>query len=97
MGHELHIPSVFHVFDYDLPDGCDDHVRCIGRTGESGRSVSLAREEYALNLTAIESYIGHQIPVSKHNSDALLTDLPAPKRLTRPYGSGPPPQRRAVP
>jgi hypothetical protein len=52
---------------------------------ESGHSISLACEEYALNLPAIETYTGHSIPVSKYNSDALLlTDLPAPKRLARP-------------
>ncbi len=89
----LHIPLVTHVFNYDLPDDCEDYVHRIGRTGragESGSSISLACEEYALNLTAIESYIGHQIPVSKYNSDALLTELPAPKRLTRARpGTGP--------
>ncbi len=89
----LHIPLVTHVFNYDLPDDCEDYVHRIGRTGragESGHSISLACEEYALNLPAIETYTGHSIPVSKYNSDALLTDLPAPKRLARPRtGNGP--------
>lgn len=83
----LHIPLVTHVFNYDLPDDCEDYVHRIGRTGragESGYSITLACEEYVLNLPAIETYIEHSIPVSKYNSDALLTDLPAPKRLTRP-------------
>ena len=82
----LHIPEVTHVFNYDLPDDREDYVHRIGRTGRagaSGHSISLACEEYALNLPAIEEYIGHSIPVSKYNSDALLTDLPAPKRLAR--------------
>ncbi|WP_127959521.1 ATP-dependent RNA helicase RhlB [Serratia microhaemolytica] len=86
----LHIPSVTHVFNYDLPDDCEDYVHRIGRTGragQSGHSISLACEEYALNLPAIEAYTGHSIPVSKYNSDALLDDLPAPKRLPR-RGSG---------
>lgn len=49
-----------------------------------------ACEEYALNLPAIETYIGHSIPVSKYNPDALMTDLPKPLRLTRPRtGNGP--------
>ncbi len=89
----LHIPLVTHVFNYDLPDDCEDYVHSIGRTGragESGHSISLACEEYALNLPAIETYTGHSIPVSKYNSDALLTDLPAPKRLARTRtGNGP--------
>lgn len=85
----LHIPAVTHVFNYDLPDDCEDYVHRIGRTGRagaSGHSISLACEEYALNLPAIEAYTGHSIPVSKYNSDALLDDLPAPKRLSRPRG-----------
>ncbi len=89
----LHIPAVTHVFNYDLPDDCEDYVHRIGRTGRaglSGHSISLACEEYALNLPAIETYTGHSIPVSKYNSDALLTDLPAPKRLARSRnGNGP--------
>ncbi|EPL9571956.1 ATP-dependent RNA helicase RhlB [Providencia rettgeri] len=90
----LHIPSVTHVFNYDLPDDCEDYVHRIGRTGragESGNSISLACEEYALNLPAIEEYIQHSIPVSKYNSDALLSDLPAPRRRHRPRPGG---QRR---
>lgn len=82
----LHIPSVTHVFNYDLPDDCEDYVHRIGRTGragESGHSISLACEEYALNLPAIEDYIQHHIPVSKYNSHALLKDLPVPKRRHR--------------
>ncbi len=74
-----------HVFNYDLPDDCEDYVHRIGRTGRagaSGHSISLACEEYALNLPAIETYIGHSIPVSKYNPDALMTDLPKPLRLS---------------
>ncbi|GAB7216953.1 hypothetical protein DZS_50480 [Dickeya ananatis] len=89
----LHIPLVTHVFNYDLPDDCEDYVHRIGRTGRagaSGCSISLACEEYALNLPAIEDYIGHRIPVSKYNSEALMTGLPEPKRLSRPRTSGGP-------
>ncbi|MFM9726354.1 helicase-related protein, partial [Streptomyces scabiei] len=57
----LHIPAVTHVFNYDLPDDCEDYVHRIGRTGragESGKSISFACEAYAMNLPAIEEYIG---------------------------------------
>jgi ATP-dependent RNA helicase rhlB len=82
----LHISDVTHVFNYDLPDDCEDYVHRIGRTGragESGVSISFACEEYAMNLPAIEQYIGHSIPVSQYDPDALLTDLPKPHRLKR--------------
>ncbi|WP_045960844.1 ATP-dependent RNA helicase RhlB [Xenorhabdus poinarii] len=95
----LHIPLVTHVFNYDLPDDCEDYVHRIGRTGragESGHSISLACEEYALNLPAIEEYIQHQIPVSKYDSDALLNDLPVPKRHNRTR-SGAHPRRTSMP
>ncbi len=88
----LHIPQVTHVFNYDLPDDCEDYVHRIGRTGragESGHSISFACEEYAINLTAIEEYIEHAIPVSDYDPSALLTNLP--KALTLRSSS---PQRR---
>ncbi len=75
----LHIPEVTHVFNYDLPDDCEDYVHRIGRTGRAGRSgssISFACEEYAINLPAIEEYIEHAIPVSEYDANALLTDLP---------------------
>lgn len=81
---EDYIPDVTHVFNYDLPDDCEDYVHRIGRTGragESGISISFACEEYAMNLPNIENYIGHNIPVSQYDSDSLLTDLPKPYRL----------------
>lgn len=81
----LHIPDVTHVFNYDLPDDREDYVHRIGRTGragESGVSISFACERYAVNLPAIEEYIGHPIPVSQYDSEALL-DLPKVARRTR--------------
>ncbi|MGL4826042.1 MAG: ATP-dependent RNA helicase RhlB [Vibrionaceae bacterium] len=80
----LHIPKVTHVFNYDLPDDCEDYVHRIGRTGRagaSGHSISFACEEYAINLPAIETYIGHSIAVSDYDPSALLTDLPPPLKL----------------
>lgn len=81
----LHIPEVTHVFNYDLPDDREDYVHRIGRTGragQSGHSISFACERYAVNLPAIEEYIGHSIPVSQYDSQALLA-LPKVKRAPR--------------
>ncbi|MGC9492509.1 MULTISPECIES: ATP-dependent RNA helicase RhlB [Vibrio] len=80
----LHIPQVTHVFNFDLPDDCEDYVHRIGRTGragESGFSISFACEDYAINLPPIEEYIEHSIPVSDYDASALIEDLPAPIRL----------------
>ncbi|WP_076415981.1 ATP-dependent RNA helicase RhlB [Shewanella sp. UCD-KL12] len=88
----LHISDVSHVYNYDLPDDCEDYVHRIGRTGRAGKSgvsVSFACEEYALNLPAIEEYITHSIPVTNYDSSALLDDIPAPIRVHRKHNNRP--------
>ncbi|CAM3917391.1 ATP-dependent RNA helicase RhlB [Shewanella aquimarina] len=88
----LHISDVSHVYNYDLPDDCEDYVHRIGRTGRAGQkgvSVSFACEEYALNLPAIESYIQHSIPVTNYDSEALLDDIPPPVRIHRKHSPRP--------
>ncbi len=88
----LHIPSVSHVFNYDLPDDCEDYVHRIGRTGRAGatgHAISFACEGYVFNLPPIETYIEHALPVSKYDQDALLTDFPTPKpRRHKPNNGG---------
>lgn len=88
----LHISDVSHVYNYDLPDDCEDYVHRIGRTGRAGKkgvSVSFACEEYALNLPAIEEYITHSIPVTNYDSEGLLDDIPAPIRVHRKHNNRP--------
>ncbi len=85
----LHIDKVTHVFNYDLPDDAEDYVHRIGRTGragESGIAISFACERYAQNLTAIEVYIGHDIPVTDYNPLHLLDDVKPPRMPTRNRG-----------
>ena len=92
----LHIPSVTHVFNYDLPDDCEDYVHRIGRTGRAGatgHAISLACEQYVFNLPGIEQYIEHELPVTKYDHDALLTDLPKPKPRQRRHKPGSKPNR----
>lgn len=61
----LDIPSVSHVFNYDVPSHAEDYVHRIGRTGRAGRtgvSVTFASPADAKFLGAIEKLIGKSIP-----------------------------------
>jgi len=72
----LHIDGVTHVINYDLPQDADDYVHRVGRTaraGASGKAISLADERYVLSLEAIESLIGHKIPVEWADESLLIS------------------------
>jgi ATP-dependent RNA helicase RhlB len=85
----LHIPDVQCVFNYDLPQDCEDYVHRVGRTaraGASGDAISFGCETYAISLPDIEEYIGHKVPVASYDP-ALLPELikpPPRKRKERP-------------
>lgn len=56
----LDIPSVGHVFNFDLPMNAEDYVHRIGRTGRAGRTgtaYSFATEKDGKYLEAIEALI----------------------------------------
>jgi len=62
----IHVESVTHVINYDLPQDAEDYVHRIGRTGRAGltgKAISLADEEYVYSLEDIEKFIGQKIPV----------------------------------
>ena len=70
----LHIPGVTHVFNYDLPDDCEDYVHRIGRTaraGAEGDAVSFVCETYAFSLPEIEDFIGHKVPIEPISNEML--------------------------
>jgi len=76
----LHIPSVSHVFNYDLPHDAEDYVHRIGRTarlGAEGDAISFACDLYAMGLPDIEAYIEQKIPVER--IDPALLAVP-PRR-----------------
>ncbi len=79
----LHIPDVSHVFNYDLPQNCEDYVHRIGRTaraGASGDAVSFGCEDYIYSLMDIEAYIGYSIPTAQITNDLLAKPEPPVKR-----------------
>ena len=60
----LDIPSVSHVFNYDVPSHSEDYVHRIGRTGRAGRegkAVMISAPVDDKNLAAIEKLIDKEI------------------------------------
>jgi ATP-dependent RNA helicase RhlE len=60
----LDIPSVSHVFNFDVPGHAEDYVHRIGRTGRAGRegkafTICTGRDEKAFD--AVETLIQKQI------------------------------------
>ena len=60
--------NITHVFNYDLPTNKEVYVHRIGRTGragETGRAVSLIREDEQKMLNSIESFTGVGLAILK--------------------------------
>ncbi|MBF9040192.1 DEAD/DEAH box helicase [Rhodobacterales bacterium LSUCC0387] len=91
----LDVPSVSHVFNYDVPSHAEDYVHRIGRTGRAGRkgrAITIAVPADEKYLTAIEALIGKPIPTDEplpwsltsapkpHEADAASEDSDKPRR-----------------
>jgi len=73
----LHIDGVSHVINYDLPQDAEDYVHRIGRTaraGAEGIAISLADEDGAFNIEAIQEFIKDKIPVEWAEEDLYVHD-----------------------
>ncbi|MEL7470689.1 MAG: DEAD/DEAH box helicase [Pseudomonadota bacterium] len=66
----LDIPSVSHVFNYDVPTHSEDYVHRIGRTGRAGREG----KAFTIALPSDEKYVGFIQELIKH--DIPKVDLP---------------------
>lgn len=78
----LDVPSVSHVFNFDVPGHAEDYVHRIGRTGRAGRDgkammICAPRDEK--NLDAIEKLLQKAIP-----------RLDNPLKKTEPSDASPP-------
>ena len=61
----LDIPTISHVFNFDVPHHADDYVHRIGRTGRAGRAgtaISIVTPLDQKSIAAIEKLIGQTIP-----------------------------------
>jgi len=85
----LDVPSVSHVFNFDVPTHSEDYVHRIGRTGRAGRegkAVMISAPADEKNLDAIEKLIAKSIPrtenplkTTKAEEDTSGTDAKAEK------------------
>jgi len=93
----LHIPSVSHVFNYDLPQDPEDYVHRIGRTaraGASGHAISFACEDHAFSLMDIEEYIGHSL--MRQDISGGMLEAPTPNTRSEVRKSSGPKERKEV-
>ncbi len=64
-GRGIHVDSVAHVVNYDLPMEPEDYVHRIGRTGragQTGRSTTFATPRDRAVLAQIERLVGRELP-----------------------------------
>jgi superfamily II DNA/RNA helicase len=63
----IDVPTITHVFNYDLPKFAEDYVHRIGRTGRAGRNglaISLVNHSENMNVRRIERFTKQSIPVN---------------------------------
>jgi superfamily II DNA/RNA helicase len=62
----IDVPTITHVFNYDLPKFAEDYVHRIGRTGRAGRNgvaISLVNHAEGMQVKRIERFTKQTIPV----------------------------------
>ncbi|QUS35504.1 DEAD/DEAH box helicase [Falsirhodobacter algicola] len=82
----LDVPSVSHVFNFDVPTHPEDYVHRIGRTGRAGRkgkAFTLATPADEKYVTAIETLVGQAIPKDEAPAEAAAP-APAPRAEPAP-------------
>jgi superfamily II DNA/RNA helicase len=92
----LDVPSVSHVFNFDVPSHAEDYVHRIGRTGRAGRDgkammICTPRDEK--NFEDIERLLQKEIPrlanPLANDASTLKKDSPAPKEAKGVEEDGP--------
>jgi superfamily II DNA/RNA helicase len=61
----LDVPSVSHVFNFDVPSHAEDYVHRIGRTGRAGRdgtAIMICTPRDEKNLADVERLVQNEIP-----------------------------------
>lgn len=82
------MPSVTHVFNFDVPSHPEDYVHRIGRTGRAGRegkAITICQPSDEKNLEAVEKLLERTIPrvevaapAPAAEASAAVQEAPAP-------------------
>lgn len=76
----LDVPSVSHVFNFDVPSHAEDYVHRIGRTGRAGRSgkaITICNKRDQKYLDGVEKLLEREIPRLTIDMPELDEDAPA--------------------
>ena len=90
----IDVPTISHVFNYDLPKFAEDYVHRIGRTGRAGRNglaISLVNHAEQFNVRRIERFTRQSIPVEIIPGHEPVRRAPSPAK----HPGGKPASRRA--
>lgn len=85
----IHVESVSHVINYDMPQDPEDYVHRVGRTGragEKGKSVAFVDEYGAYVIPGLEKLLGEKITCVPTTED--MVRLPSPPPPPPGAGSG---------
>jgi superfamily II DNA/RNA helicase len=87
----IDVPTISHIFNFDLPRGREDYVHRIGRTGRAdskGIAVSIAYPDERGQVRGIENFIGHAIPAQTVEGFDGVLEI-AHEERSRPRSSKP--------
>ena len=73
----LDIPSVSHVFNFDVPIQAEDYVHRIGRTGRAGRdgtAIMICSKKDRKNFSNVEELLQKEIPRTNFADEASSLD-----------------------
>ena len=73
----LDIPSVSHVFNFDVPIQAEDYVHRIGRTGRAGRdgtAIMICSKKDRKNFSNVEELLKKEIPRKNFSDEAISID-----------------------
>ena len=85
----IDVPTITHVFNYDLPKFAEDYVHRIGRTGRAGRNglaVSLVNHGEHFQVRKIERFTRQSIPVEIVPGHEPTRRPPENRRPARGHG-----------